>query len=138
MIRKLIRHLVTNVWFDVDARIYGIPISIGPPHVWWVLLNSPGERFGIFRREVKGAWHDYRWGFYILGFEVGTRGGKTSKEDTIVLQKLSIKALNLAEKFFLISHGWRELHDGWYAPSDYPKEKKGVHQAHAINSMKKR
>jgi hypothetical protein len=48
-------------------------ISISPPHIWrWMLSSNFGDRrIGIFKN--KEGIIPGRWGFYILGFEVGSR-----------------------------------------------------------------
>lgn len=50
-------------------------IDISPWHIWRYLLKSPRkELIGIFRNRpgiVPG-----RWGFYILGLEIGSRNPK--------------------------------------------------------------
>jgi hypothetical protein len=50
---------------------------------WWrdVALGRLGARAGLFTnvpgvvRDVPGRWLPRRWGFYVLGFELGDRGG---------------------------------------------------------------
>lgn len=55
------------------------PVHVSPKHMWIYLWRSPGQRVGVFRnlphvvRDV-GTWLPRRWGFHILGFEIGQRG----------------------------------------------------------------
>jgi hypothetical protein len=63
-----------NVWWSVEITVCKIPISIGPPHIWWFLLNTPGQRTGRFRKKVEGVmYRPERWGGYVLGIEIGQR-----------------------------------------------------------------
>lgn len=53
---------------------------VAPWHIWVYLWRSPGERCGIFRNRpgvigrLPGQWLPRRWGFYVLGLELGRRG----------------------------------------------------------------
>jgi hypothetical protein len=63
-----------NVWWDIDFKICGIPISIDPPAGWWFKLNLPGQRVGTFKKKVEGVvYRPERWGGYVLGIEIGQR-----------------------------------------------------------------
>lgn len=71
----------THRWFGVTTlpwgnsltiRFFGLPIHISSWHMW-IHLWKTRDFFGIFRR-IPGTTLK-RWGFRILGFEVGSRGG---------------------------------------------------------------
>lgn len=54
------------------------PLHWGPRHVWRYLWRTPGQRCGLFRngnyvRDV-GTWLPRRWGFHVLGLDIGQRG----------------------------------------------------------------
>jgi hypothetical protein len=54
------------------------PLSWCRWHMWVYLWRSPGQRIGAFRngefvRDV-GTWLPRRWGFHVLGLEIGQRG----------------------------------------------------------------
>ncbi len=45
--------------------------------------------------------------------------------------------LDLAEKMFLWVNGWRrEGRDAWTSPPEYPRQKVGIPQGYAVNSIK--
>jgi hypothetical protein len=55
------------------------PVHVSPKHIWVYLWRSPGQRVGLFRNlpgvvRDYGTWLPRRWGFHILGFEIGQRG----------------------------------------------------------------
>lgn len=56
------------------------PIHVGSPHYWVVLSRWPGQRVGVFRnlpgviKWERGRLLPRRWGFYVLGLEIGDRG----------------------------------------------------------------
>lgn len=59
------------------------PVHLAPAHFWWFLLRrggGPFPRFGIFRNRpevikwLPGRLLPRRWGFFVLGLEVGDRG----------------------------------------------------------------
>jgi hypothetical protein len=62
-----------------DPKRLRWPLSVDPKHMWVHNWRCPGQRFGLFRnlpsvvRDV-GTWLPRRWGFYVLGLEVGQRG----------------------------------------------------------------
>lgn len=54
------------------------PVHVSPRHIWYYLWKSPGQRIGVFRNlphviKDVGTWLPRRWGFHILGFEIGQR-----------------------------------------------------------------
>jgi hypothetical protein len=60
------------------------PIHVKPTH-WWLFLlvhggHHPFRRFGVFRNQpgfvkwLPGRLLPRRWGFYVLGLEIGDRG----------------------------------------------------------------
>lgn len=60
------------------------PVHIAPAHFWWFLLRRADgrlfRRFGLFRNKpevvkwLPGRLLPRRWGFFILGLEIGDRG----------------------------------------------------------------
>lgn len=70
---------------DMYTRRVVWPISIAPWHMWVTLFwhggKRPWARIGLFRnlphvqKWIPGRLLPARWGFFILGFEVGDRGG---------------------------------------------------------------
>jgi hypothetical protein len=57
-----------------------------------------------------------------------------------LLRKAASKALDLAEKAYLLAYGWEKyphVKGAWISPEGYPKRHDGITQGHAINSMKK-
>lgn len=67
------------VRFEDDGALRW-PIRIGPWWIWKARARMPRERFGLFRNlphVIK--WYPYsmlprRWGFFVLGLEIGQRG----------------------------------------------------------------
>jgi hypothetical protein len=62
-----------------DGRVVW-PVRVCPPETWRWMIRSD-EPVGVFRnlpgvvRRVPGRLLPRRWGFYVLGLEVGDRGG---------------------------------------------------------------
>lgn len=51
----------------------GGEIHVSPSHIWrW--LWSTRQFFGVFRNRDRNPALPRRWGFHILGFEIGNRG----------------------------------------------------------------
>jgi hypothetical protein len=76
--RSIVRFVCEELWFTFDVKLktkhFELPIHVSPPHVWWYLINTPGQRIGRFKKHVKDAYNPRRWGGYILGLEIGSRG----------------------------------------------------------------
>lgn len=53
--------------------ILGLPFRV-EPFRWWVFLWHTRNFFGLFRN--RPGIIPQRWGGYVLGFEVGWRGGR--------------------------------------------------------------
>lgn len=55
------------------------PVQIGSPE-WWAFMWRSKDFAGLFRnrpgviRDIPGRLLPRRWGFYVLGLEVGDRG----------------------------------------------------------------
>jgi hypothetical protein len=60
---------------DACLKNAGIPVRISTPMWWWFVMTDPGgKRIGLFRKHVKDAYNPRRWGFFIGGLEIGSRG----------------------------------------------------------------
>lgn len=68
---------------DGDRIVW--PIHVAPAHWWWFLLRRADgrvfKRTGVFRNRpnvvkwMPGRFLPRRWGFFVLGLEIGDRGG---------------------------------------------------------------
>ena len=67
-----VKPVIDHFYFKASGTLFKVPFSIGPPHIWWHLVCTPGQRYGRFR-EREGYIPTGRWGGYFLGFEVGKR-----------------------------------------------------------------
>ncbi len=66
--------VLQNVWWTIEVKVCGIPIHIGPPAWWWHVLNTPGQRVGVFKKQTRpDVYRPERWGGYVLGIEIGQR-----------------------------------------------------------------
>lgn len=76
-VRWLLRIGIVRPHHDGTSRLRW-PFHWGPKHCWIYLWKTPGQRVGVFRNGIfirdVGTWLPRRWGFYILGFEIGQRG----------------------------------------------------------------
>jgi len=59
---------------DLWLRQHGVPVSIGTPGWWWLVIHTPGSRVGRFKKRYKGVSNPPRWGGHVLGLEIGFRG----------------------------------------------------------------
>lgn len=77
--------LISRHW---DGKLV-YPIHVSPWHWWWMSIIHGGDlfpRFAIFDTEhcaryVKGRWLPWRWGFLVLGLEIGDRGSHHAPQD---------------------------------------------------------
>lgn len=60
---------------DAWLRAKHVPVSIGTPGWWWFVMNEkPVNWVGRFKKRYKNVYDPQRWGFYVLGLEIGFRG----------------------------------------------------------------
>jgi hypothetical protein len=60
---------------DAWLKAKHVPVRIRTPGWWWFIMNEkPINWVGRFKKRYKGVYNPQRWGFHVLGLEIGYRG----------------------------------------------------------------
>lgn len=65
---------------SLTVRFIGVPIHVSPWHVWRYVWRHE-KRVGVFRRREGTTL--FRWGGWVLGFEIGDRGGSPDERPAL-------------------------------------------------------
>lgn len=72
LFRDACRTVFESVWWDIEFKLFGVPIEINPPDIWPLLGDHP---IGAFKKIPKpGVFNPKRWGGHLFCIEIGSRG----------------------------------------------------------------